>query len=121
MQPIAAQNGVGEPHLRVNASPTVKHASETRCGRRNTRTCSHVLQQMASLQSGTGFRAKWRSGRRRRIGSRLASTESEAAVKVCVVFRRLSLRSPLRDSTTSELCRILSRNERPVLGRGLSI
>ncbi|KAG5060833.1 hypothetical protein JHK87_001862 [Glycine soja] len=37
--------------------------------------------------SGTGFRAEWRNGRRRRIGSRLASTESEAAVKLCLVFR----------------------------------
>ncbi|RZB93254.1 hypothetical protein D0Y65_024892, partial [Glycine soja] len=37
--------------------------------------------------SGTGFRAEWRSGRRRRIGSRLASTESEAAVNLCFVFR----------------------------------
>ncbi|ESW30082.1 hypothetical protein PHAVU_002G123100 [Phaseolus vulgaris] len=42
---------------------------------------------MALLQSGTCFCAKWWSGCRRRIGSRLASTESEAAVKVCVVIR----------------------------------
>ncbi|KAL9328379.1 hypothetical protein ACSQ67_003382 [Phaseolus vulgaris] len=46
------------------------------------------------LMSGTCFCAKWWSGCRRRIGSRLASTESEAAVKVCVVIRS-SHRSPM--------------------------